>query len=96
MRWTRRSSCTWRIGGDEETVQLRVGPDGQLAEVLLNRWGNPDGQPFARYPFGVPVDAERTFDEVTVPSTIRAGWCGTEGYAAGEFFRAEITDAVFG
>jgi hypothetical protein len=34
---------------------------------------------------------------VTVPSALRAGWWwGTDRQDAGEFFRAEITDAAFG
>ncbi|SFO91932.1 hypothetical protein SAMN05660464_1538 [Geodermatophilus dictyosporus] len=88
--------ATWRIGGEEETVQLRVGADGGLHEVLMQRWGDPDGQPHGRYPFGVAVEAERTVGGVTLPSALRAGWWwGTERQDAGEFFRAEITDAAF-
>ena len=88
--------ATWRIGDQEESVQLRVGPDGRLREALVQRWGNPDRQPFGRYPFGVAVEAERTFGGVTLPSVLRAGWWwGTDRQDAGEFFRAEITDAVF-
>jgi hypothetical protein len=88
--------ATWRIGDAEEAVRLRIGPDGRLREVLLQRWGNPDGQPFGRYPFGVAVEAERTFGGVTVPSEVRAGWWwGTDRQETGEFFRAEITEAVF-
>jgi hypothetical protein len=88
--------ATWRIGDEEEAVQLRVGRDGRLQEALVQRWGNPDGQPFGRYPFGVAVEAERTFGGATLPSVLRAGWgWGTDRQEAGEFFRAEITEAVF-
>jgi hypothetical protein len=88
--------ATWRIGDQEESVQLRVGSDGGLREVMLQRWGNPDGQSFGRYPFGVAVEAERTFGGVTLPSALRAGWWwGTDRQSSGEFFRVEITDAVF-
>src|SRR3954470_13729322 len=88
--------ATWRIDERDEAVQIRVAPDGRLVEVLLDRWGNPDGRPFGRYPFAVTVDAERAFDGVTVPSTIRAAWrSGGESSDDGEFFRAEITGAVF-
>lgn len=89
--------ATWRIGDEDEAVQIRVGPDGRLVHGLLQRWGNPDRHPFARYPFGIAFDAERTFDGgVTIPSVVRAGWWrGTERQDAGEFFRAEITHAVF-
>ena len=88
--------ATWRIGDEDETVQIRVGRDGQLLEVTLQRWGNPDRCPFARYPFGVAVDDERAFGGVSIPSVIRAGWWwGTDRQDAGEFFRAEITNALF-
>ena len=88
--------ASWRIGDADESVRLRVGPDGALQEVLMQRWGNPDGQPFGRYPFGVAVEAERTFGGVTMPSALRAGWWwGTDRQEAGEFFRAEVTDATF-
>jgi hypothetical protein len=88
--------ATWLIGDGQEVVQLRLAPDGRPRDVLLQRWGNPDGEPFARYPFGVAVDGERTFSGVTIPSQIRAGWWwGTDRQQSGEFFRAEITDARF-
>jgi uncharacterized protein DUF6544 len=88
--------ATRLIGGTDEAVQVRVAPDGRLVEGLLRRWGNPDGQPFDRYPFGIAFDAERTFGGVTLPSVIRAGWWwGTDRQDDGEFFRAEITQALF-
>jgi hypothetical protein len=90
------AAATWRIGDQAETVLLRVDPHGALRELRMQRWGNPDGEPFGRYPFGVAVDAERTFAGVTVPSTVRAGWWwGTDRQEAGEFFRAEVTEAVY-
>lgn len=88
--------ATWRIDGQDEAVQLRVGGDGRLREVLLRRWGNPDGRPYGRYRFGVAVAAERTFGGLTIPARIRAGWeWGTDRQDTGEFFRAEITAATF-
>ncbi len=58
----------------------------------MQRWGNPDGHPFGRYPFGVSVDSERTDSGVTVAAEIRAGWWrGTARQDAGEFFRARVT-----
>jgi hypothetical protein len=89
--------ATWRIGDADESVHLRVDPDGALREVRLRRWGNPDGQAFGRHPFGVAIEAERSFGGVTIPSALRAGWWwGTDRQDAGEFFRAEVTDARFG
>lgn len=57
--------ATWRIGAEEVDVHLHVGLDGQLLDVLLQRWSNPGGEPFGYHPFGVTVEAERTFAGVT-------------------------------
>jgi hypothetical protein len=84
----------WHIGGDEQRVEVRVGEDGTVQGVLIERWGRPPGAPYGHYPFGVTVEAERTFGGVTIPSTFRAGWWwGTDRQYEGEFFRAEITSA---
>jgi len=86
----------WQFGGDTESAGLRVKRSGRLAEIRVNRWGNPGGAPFGRYPFGVRVENEACFGGVTIPSVFRAGWWwGTERQPEGEFFRAEITGAVF-
>lgn len=99
--WTRGEQAntavaTWRFGGDTESAELRVARSGRLAEIRVNRWGNPGGAPFGRYPFGVRFEAEARFGGVTIPSVFRAGWWwATERQQEGEFFRAEITGAVF-
>ncbi len=91
-----RAVVTWRIGDHEENAEFEVGPDGRLLGVLVQRWGNPGGQPFGRHPFGVTFEAEDTFDGVTIGSRLRAGWWwGTDRQAEGEFFRAQITGAHF-
>ena len=88
--------ATWQFGDDTEAAELRVTRSGRLAEVRVNRWGNPWGAPFGRYPFGVRVEAESRFGGITIPSVFRAGWWwGTDRQHEGEFFRAEITGAVF-
>jgi hypothetical protein len=90
-------TATWHFGDDTETAELRVGEDGQLLEVVVDRWGNPGGAPFRLCPFGVAVEAEATFSGITIPSQFRAGWWwGTDRQAEGEFFRARITNARFG
>lgn len=88
--------ATWKFGQDTETAALRVGGDGQLVEVVVNRWGNPGGTPFCRCPFGVSVEEESQSGGVTIPSRFRAGWWwGTERQDEGEFFRACITSAQY-
>ena len=66
--------ASWGAGEDEQLVELHLGPTGQLLDLLIQRWGNPDGKPFGRYPFGVTVEEERTDAGVTIPAVFRAGW----------------------
>lgn len=100
---TAYASATWTAGGpdtavatsglgpEQQRVELHLGADGRLLDLVMLRWGNPDGLPFGRYPFGVTVDADRSQDGVTAPTRVRAGWWrGTDRQDAGEFFRAEI------
>ncbi len=91
-----RTVVTWRIDAQEESGEFHVGDHGQLLGVVMQRWGNPNGAPFGRYPFGVAIEAEKTFSGVTIGSVLRAGWWwGTDRQAEGEFFRARITGADF-
>ncbi|MGE5287240.1 MAG: DUF6544 family protein [Micromonosporaceae bacterium] len=88
--------ASWQFGDDTETAELRVADDGRLLEVEISRWGNPDGGSFSRYPFGFSVEAESEFDGVTIPSQFRAGWWWrTDRQDAGEFFKVQITQAIF-
>ena len=88
--------ASWGAGEDEQRVELHLGPTGQLLDLLIQRWGNPDGKPFGRYPFGVTVEEERTDAGVTIPAVFRAGWWhGTDRQDAGEFLRARITSVTF-
>jgi len=88
--------ATSRIGHHTQHVMVRVHPNGRLRDVLMHRWGNPEGSPFALYPFGVSVEEEAVLGGITIPSVIRAGWFWrTERQNEGEFFQPTITDAVF-
>lgn len=88
--------ASWQLADNSETAELRVNEDGRLLEVRVNRWGNPGNAPFGRHPFGVSIEAESAFSGVTIPTRFRAGWeWGTSGQAAGEFFQAEIAQAIF-
>jgi hypothetical protein len=88
--------AVWGTGAEQQRVELRLGPDGRLEDLVIQRWGNPDGRPFGRYPFGVTVEAERTDGGITTPAVVRAGWWhGSERQGDGEFFRARITSVTF-
>jgi hypothetical protein len=90
------AAATWQIGEDTETARLRVAPDGRIVEIIVDRWGNPGGTPFRRHTFGVSVEAEASFGGIAIPSRFRAGWWhGTDRQDEREFFRAQVTSAVF-
>jgi Family of unknown function (DUF6544) len=38
-------TATWHFGDDTETAELRVGEDGQLLEVVVDRWGQSGRRP---------------------------------------------------
>ena len=88
--------AVWSIDGHRECVDLDIGENGQLRGAVMERWKNPAGLRFGRYPFGVTVEAEGRFGGITIPTRVRAGWWWhTDKQATGEFFRATTTDAAF-
>jgi hypothetical protein len=79
-----------------EEVELTIGADGKLSDLLMSRWGDPDGTGFARHPFGVHIEQERDFGGVRMPCVLRAGWWkGTAREEEGDFFHASLTSASF-
>ena len=91
------ATANWRFDGSEESAEFSVDADGRLLGVTMQRWGDPGGEPFGRYPFGVAIETEETYAGVTIGSQLRAGWWwGTDRQPEGDFFRAPITDPVFG
>lgn len=79
------------VHGQRDSVTYHVGRDGRLREVQCERWGNPLGQRYGRYPFGVICLDEATFGGITIPTSFTAGWYfGTERWSEGAFYRARI------
>ena len=76
-----RARFTIRVDGDPVAVTIRVDADGALREVGLDRWGDPDGEAPRLHPYGFRVEAEGTFDGVTIPTRITGGW----GYGTGAY-----------
>ena len=84
-------SVTWSVGGPDEatarwtiddqvvSLEIGVGPAGELREARTQRWGNPDGAGYRLLPYSVVVDREHTFGAVTVPARVRAGWWFSNG-----------------
>lgn len=86
-----------RLGDEAVHIELSIADDGRLISASGPRWGNPLGKPFGYYPFGVDIHAEITRAGITVPSAFTASWFhGEQEQAAGEFFRAVISDVRFG
>lgn len=83
------------IDGEEFTLTLTVAEDGAPERVRLNRWGDMAGDGhFEEISFGAEFSGENSFGGYTVPTKISVGWRpGTDQYL--EFFRAEVTSAVF-
>lgn len=77
-------------------VDLQINDIGAVQSVSMQRWGNPGDSAVGLYPFGGFVDEESTWEGCTIPSQLRIGWhFGTDNFAAGEFFRANISHAEF-
>jgi hypothetical protein len=84
------------IDGTTHTATIAVDDVGRLVSVALPRWGNPLGEPYGLYPFGVEMTGEQRFAGMLLPDRVDAGWFyGTERWNEGEFFRADIDEARF-
>jgi len=83
------------IDGRLEEVRFHVSVTGRLRDVRSQRWGNPLGEPYGRHPFGVVCHGDATFNGITVPTQITAGWfIGTDRWDGGQFYRARIADLI--
>lgn len=83
--------------GQPADLSFTLAPDGRPTSVTSMRWGNPGGGAFAAHPFGAWLDAERTFEGLTIPTEVRVGWYfGTPRFETeGEFFRGTVDDVRF-
>lgn len=92
--------------GEQSHLMLAVDGRGAPQSFHYPRWGDPDKQGFHYESFGGFVEAERTFEGVTVPSQLRIGWYFSEAderrqegptrfASEGEFIRVEVDDLVF-
>jgi hypothetical protein len=86
----------WRVGAESFVLELRIGANGALQSVVMNRWANPNGLPWGEYPCGGTLADETDFGGVRLATKMRAGYFfGTDRWDEGEFFRAEITNVTF-
>lgn len=83
----------------DETTELifMVSETGQLEQLSLKRWGNPEGAEHHYVDFGGYLEEEGTFSGYTIPTQLRVGWYfGSERFESeGEFFRATIDEAIY-
>ena len=91
-----RARFTLLVDGEAVAVTIRVGGDGALQDVTLDRWGDVDVPEHRPIPYGFAVEAEATFEGVTIPTRLRGGWWyGTDRFddtAAATFV---VVDARF-
>ncbi len=76
-------------------LEMRLGPDGGVREIVGQRWSNANPQKvFRLQPFGGTIKAERSFEGYTIPSLVHVGnHYGTDDYLP--FFQAEIVSARY-
>lgn len=85
-----------RFGGEEQRLRLEVDAAGRLQSVIATRWSNPLGEQWNFHLFGGVLSQEATFEGITIPTVMHAGYFpGTDQWAEGEFFRARITGASY-
>ena len=79
----------------EVVLDLTLGKDGSVREVIGQRWSNANPeQVFRLQPFGGTISSEATFGGYTIPSALRVGnHFGTDDFLP--FFQVEVTRADY-
>jgi hypothetical protein len=101
VRWSEgdpsHARATVAAHGEASSLELTLDDEGAVLSSKMVRWGNPGGQAFRYADFGASVDDERTFDGVTVPTALRAGWFfGSDRFERdGEFIRVTVDHVEF-
>jgi len=85
-------TATWKIDQEDQPLHLKIGNDGALQEVFIERWGNPgDTKTFGYHRFGAQIESEALHHGVISPKKGNAGWWfGEKQYEDGEFFRFTV------
>lgn len=91
----KRATARLFVGADRVEVTLTVSPDGSLTELVLPRWGNPNGAGFGEYCFGAGFTEQQAWAGLILPHKITAGWYyGTDRWPESQFIRYTIDDVV--
>lgn len=97
VRWTETSDAwqraTWRLDGEDVSIELNVDPDGRLRAVRARRWSEADGKPWHFVTFGCEVIEEGFHAGLTVPGKFVAGWFyGEPRWDEGQMFEGAVSD----
>jgi hypothetical protein len=91
-----RATAQVEVGRRRHEVTLMIAPNGAVRELVMNRWGNQGRDSFAERAFGAVVTSERTFDGVTIPTNVVAGWeYGSKQWSEGQFIRYTVDEATY-
>jgi hypothetical protein len=91
-----RAVASVSVGDRVHDVTLTIAATGALTELVMERWGNPGGEPFGRHVFGAVLRDEARFGGFAIPREVTAGWhCGTQRWPEGQFIRYSIDAARF-
>lgn len=97
VRWAQTGPDTARLtfATGIEPVDMTLGPNGRVLEVVTQRWSDANPQrTFRLQPFGGTTAGEKTIEGFTIPGRVSVGnLFGTEDYLP--FFQVEITAAHF-
>ena len=88
--WAR---VTVTVDGEEVWMELRVGEDGGLLEMRMERWGDQGVETPRLQMFGARFGGMRDFGGVAVPGEVEVGWRPGAGDAFW-FFEGEVREAV--
>jgi hypothetical protein len=82
----------WQVDGNPAELRIKTNATGEVLQVKTMRWGNPDETTWRYILFGGIATDEKTFEGITIPTKISAGWWfGTDRFAEeGEFIRVTI------
>jgi hypothetical protein len=91
-----RATAVLQVESTQVDVTIRVGATGVLTDLVLPRWGNPAGEPFAEYSFGATFEDQITFGGITLPRHVTAGWhVHSSRWTEGQFIRYMIDNAHY-
>ena len=85
--------ASFKLNNEPIVLTLSIDAEGKLLEISLPRWSDAQESGWRYSTIIAQVEAERTFDGYTVPSSVSAGWLNTD--RTWIFFRSNIQTAEF-